>query len=79
MRRNVFRIYYGETGVSGVLDAVAVLINVAVGIWVSVGAVVLVGGTGVFVLVVVGKLGSTVTPGMGVCVGTFGTQSIWPV
>jgi hypothetical protein len=79
MTRNVFLIRYGDTGVSGVLDAVAVLINVAVGICVSVGAVVAVGGTDVLVLVVVGKLGITVTPGTGVCVGIFGTQRIWPV
>jgi hypothetical protein len=77
MRRNVFLIPYGETGVSGVLDAVAVLINVAVGICVSVGAVVAVDGINVFVAV--GKFGITVTPGMGVCVGTFGTQRSWPV
>lgn len=79
MTRNALLIRYGAICVSGVLDAVAVLINVAVGASVSVGAVVAVGGTDVLVLVVVGKFGITVTPGTGVCVGTFGTQRIWPV
>ena len=78
MTRKVLFMRYGDSGVIGVRDGVAVLLNVAVGICVSVGAVVLVGGTGVLVLVVVGKFGTTVTPGTGVCVGTFGTQSNWP-
>ena len=73
--RKVRFMRYGDSGVIGVRDGVAVLMNVAVGICVSVGADVLVG---IGVLVAVGKFGTTVTPGTGVCVGTFGTQSNWP-
>jgi len=79
-----FLIRYCAGGDVGVLVAVGVAVGgvvcVAVGVGGSVGVDVgvSVDGTVVAVGVAVGNSGITVTPGMGVRVGTFGTQSRCP-
>jgi len=60
-------------GLGGVFDGVNVGATVAVNV--EVGTVV---SVGMIVFVAVGKLGMIVTPGTGVMVGTFGTQSNCP-
>ncbi len=53
-----------------------VTVKVSVGGSVELGVTVVATGSEVFVDV--GKSGIEVVPGMGVRVGTFGTQSLWP-
>ena len=82
MIRIKFLIYSGAglTGVGGTSDGVNVggtLVAVG-GTSVAVGGTSVAVGTIISVGVKVGKSGMTVTPGLGVRVGTFGTQSSWP-
>ena len=60
----------------GVAVREGVTVKVSVGGNVELGVTVV--ATGVDVFVDVGKSGMDVVPGMGVRVGTFGTQSLWP-
>ena len=62
--------------IAGIGEAITVSVDVAGGGCVKVGASVV--GMGSDVFVDVGKSGTAVVPGMGVRVGTFGTQSLCP-
>ncbi len=84
---NFLILYCDEGGLVGVFAAVGIEVEVAVGnevevavgmeVAVAVGSSVAV-GISVGVEVAVGKFGITVTPGTGVRVGMFGTQSLCP-
>jgi hypothetical protein len=67
----------GVRGVSVLVgNGEGVTVKVSVGGSVELGVTVVAMGTEVFVEV--GESGMVVVPGMGVRVGTFGTQSRWP-
>jgi hypothetical protein len=74
--KRLFMCYWeGVTGVSvlvGIGDGVTVKVSVEGGVELGVTAVAM----GSEVLVEVGRAGTVVVPGMGVRVGTFGTQSL---
>lgn len=75
--KRVFMCYCeGGSAVVGVAVGEGVTVKVSVGGNVELGVTVV--GIGSEVFVEVGKSGMVVVPGMGVRVGTFGTQSLWP-